>query len=464
MSPVRDPFATAVVTGPAAPGCGWSRWTMTDCVRWHRGFDTLFPMTGSLDDTVAGVVERLSARGTTVVLVTTADMAAAHRAGITIGITRGSVPPWGADLFVPDLPAVWRILRAMPAARAASNRGVQLSLSSSAIGALMLIPGVPGYGPEAVNAGVLGGLWAGFNAGSRVFGETLPAPEPGHDWYALPAAEVQRLLPRPPPAPGEPAVPPNPLFAPARLAGRVPRRPPGRWPVSSPARCAPAWPTRSPRSWPPARWPAPSWARRWTPRWSAACCWPTPHCPPSSSCTPSGCCAGCWRCRTRWPAGGRSAGRPAERRRHRGRRGRRAAPGDLIEIHAGGWSRRRPPHRGRQRRGRRVHPDRRVAAGAQGDGPDAGRAAGRAFRHGLRGHHDGGGHRAGGGDHRRARTEMHRAMALAPTKGREIGLQRQLARITSRALPWSLAGGAAVGLFSVLRGTRCARRSAARWP
>ena len=30
-------------------------------------------------------------------------------------------------------------------------------------------------------------------------------------------------------------------------------------------------------------------------------------------------------------------------------------------------------------------------------------------------------------------TEMHRAMALAPTKGREIGLQRQLARITSRA-------------------------------
>ena len=74
---------------------------------------------------------------------------------------------------------------------------------------------------DAFRAGVLGGLWAGFNAGSRVFGETLPAPEPGHDWYALPAAEVQRLLPRPPPAPGESAVPPNPLFAPARLAGRA---------------------------------------------------------------------------------------------------------------------------------------------------------------------------------------------------------------------------------------------------
>jgi len=50
-------------------------------------------------------------------------------------------------------------------------------------------------------------------------------------------------------------------------------------------------------------------------------------------------------------------------------------------------------------------------------------------------------------------TEIHRAMAMAPAKSREIGLQRQLAGITSKALPWSLAGGAAVGILSALRGT-----------
>ena len=50
-------------------------------------------------------------------------------------------------------------------------------------------------------------------------------------------------------------------------------------------------------------------------------------------------------------------------------------------------------------------------------------------------------------------TEMHRAMAMAPTTHKQIGLQRQLARITNRALPWSLAGGGLVGLLSILRGT-----------
>jgi len=89
--------------------------------------------------------------------------------------------------------AVWRILRAC-GARAASTRGVRLSMSSSAIGALMLSR-VPGYGPESVNAGVLGGLWAGFNAGSKVFGETLPAPA-RHEWLR-PAGQprLQRCSP-----------------------------------------------------------------------------------------------------------------------------------------------------------------------------------------------------------------------------------------------------------------------------
>ena len=47
------------------------------------------------------------------------------------------------------------------------------------------------------------------------------------------------------------------------------------------------------------------------------------------------------------------------------------------------------------------------------------------------------------------RSEMRRTLAMAPTKSREIGLQRQLSRITRRALPFSVSGGALVGLFSV---------------
>ena len=272
VSPVRDPFATAVVSEARRAGVRVVSVDDDGLRSLAQGFDTLFPMTGSLDDTLADVVAQLGADGATVALVTTSEMAAQHEADITIGITRDGLPPWGADVFVPDLPAVWRILRAMPAARAASTRGVRLSMSSSAIGALMLIPGVPGYGPDSVNTGVFGGLWAGFNAGSKVFEEPLPAPEPGHEWFA-PAGQRGAAA----------AAPARRRYRTSRLPRRIrcwhrrawpggPRRPPGRWPVSSSARCAPTSPTRSRRSWPPARWPAPCWARRWTPRWSAACC------------------------------------------------------------------------------------------------------------------------------------------------------------------------------------------------
>ena len=52
-----------------------------------------------------------------------------------------------------------------------------------------------------------------------------------------------------------------------------------------------------------------------------------------------------------------------------------------------------------------------------------------------------------------SRSEMRRALAMAPRKLQEIGLQRQLRHITGRALPFSVASGGLVGLLSVSRGT-----------
>ena len=52
-----------------------------------------------------------------------------------------------------------------------------------------------------------------------------------------------------------------------------------------------------------------------------------------------------------------------------------------------------------------------------------------------------------------SRSEMRRALAMAPRKSQEIGLQRQLQRVTRRALPFSVASGGVVGLLSVSRGT-----------
>ncbi|WP_435405139.1 cation-translocating P-type ATPase [Mycolicibacterium parafortuitum] len=199
VSPVRDPFASAVVaearrTRPRVVSVA------DDGLRsLAQGFDRLYPVDGSLDDALAAAVAGLKADGATVALVTTADMSANQDTDLTIGLERpGSAPPWGADVFVPDLLSIWRILHSLPAARAVSAKGVRLSVSATALGALMLVPGVPGSGPESVNVGVVAALWSGFTTGTKVFRDPPPEPDATHDWHAMPVAEVQRLLPRPP--------------------------------------------------------------------------------------------------------------------------------------------------------------------------------------------------------------------------------------------------------------------------
>jgi Ca2+-transporting ATPase len=448
VSPVRDPLATAVVTEARRAGVRVVSVDDDGLRSLAQGFDTLFPMTGSLDDTLADVVAQLGVDGATVALVTTSRMAAAHEAGITIGVTRDGLPPWGADVFVPDLPAVWRILRAMPAARAASTRGVRLSMSSSAIGALMLVPGVPGYGPESVNAGVLGGLWAGFNAGSRVFDQTLPAPEPGHEWYALPVSEVQRLLPRPRSAPHQPAAPPNPLLAPARVARRA-----------------------ASASW--------SLAGEFLGEMR------TNLADPITPILATGAVASALLGSPLDAAlvGGvllANAALSSEQQLHAERVLRRLLavqdplarrrvgasedtedviatelrPGDLIEIHAGEVV----PADARLIEAAYVEVDESTLTGEslpvpKNTDPTPGAPLAERSCMVYAGTTMVAGTALAVVTTVGRSTEIHRATAMAPAKSRQIGLQRQLSRITSKALPWSLAGGAAVGILSALRGT-----------
>ncbi|HJT91692.1 MAG TPA: cation-translocating P-type ATPase [Mycobacterium sp.] len=198
ISPVRDPFAAAFVAEARHAGRAVVSLSDDGLRSLAQGFDHLHPVDGSTDDALADAVETLRADGATVALFTTPDMQAAHSADMTVGVLREeNPPPWGADVFVPDLIGAWRVLRALPAARTVKNRGIELSASSSVIGALMLIPGVPGSGPASVNTGAIAGLWTGYSAGAKVFRDNEPTPEPAHDWHALPVEEVQRLLPRP---------------------------------------------------------------------------------------------------------------------------------------------------------------------------------------------------------------------------------------------------------------------------
>ncbi len=199
ISPVRDPLAAAVVTEARRSRPRVFSLDDDSLRSLAQGFDQLYPSDASIDHAVAAAVAELKAGGATVALLTTSEMRAAHRSDVTIGVLRHRhPPPWGADVLVSDLTGAWRVLHALPAARAATHSAVRLSASASAIGALMLIPGVPGRSSASMNVGMAASLWFGFRAGAKVFRDPLPEPETGHDWHGLPVAEVQRLLPRPP--------------------------------------------------------------------------------------------------------------------------------------------------------------------------------------------------------------------------------------------------------------------------
>ncbi|WP_156747018.1 cation-translocating P-type ATPase [Mycobacterium sp. E2733] len=198
ISFVRDPFAAAVLTEArrAQPRV----YSLDDdgLRSLAQGFDQLYPAQGSIDHAVAAAVAELKAAGNTVALLTTSDMRAAHRSDVTIGLLRpGHSPPWAADVIANDLTGAWRVLHALPAARAATDNAVRLSASASALGALMLIPGVPGRSSASVNVGMAASLWFGYRAAVKTLRDPLPEPENRHDWHALPVADVQRLLPRP---------------------------------------------------------------------------------------------------------------------------------------------------------------------------------------------------------------------------------------------------------------------------
>lgn len=451
VSPVRDAFASALVTEARKSGRRAISLNDDGLRSLAKGFDHLQEVDGSIDDAVAQAVACLKADGATVALLTTAQMATAHEADVTIGVARrGCPPPWGADVFTGDLIAAWRVLHALPAARNATARGIRVSMSSSAIGALMLIPGVVGHGPVPVDLGVAAGLWAGLSAAAKVFRDPLPQPEPGHDWHALPVAAVRRLLPRPPDEQHED--PSTRVFdvAPLRVLHTAAAR---SWFLASDFVAE----MRSDLSDPI----TPILA---TGAVASALL---------GSALDAVLVAGVLLVNAALSAeqqlhAERTLRRllavqdPLARRRvdpldeHRTEQvaASRLQVGDIIEVRSGEVI----PADARIMEASNVEADESMLTGESlpvpkqteptPGAPLAERAcmlyagatvvAGTAVAVVTA---------VGSG------TEMRRALAMAPTKSGEIGLQRQLSRITRRALPWSLAGGGLVGVLSALRGT-----------
>ncbi|MGE2715134.1 HAD-IC family P-type ATPase [Mycolicibacterium litorale] len=216
VSAIRDPFASALVTEARRAGARVVSLDDEGLRSLGQGFDELRPAGGDVDQALADAMTELHTDGAHIALLTANTGPSSTKAHVTVGLWRnGSPPPWDADILLPDLAGMWRVVHALPAARHATTRGIEMSASASALGAVMLLPDVLGSGPVAGSIAATAALWAGYRRGGDVFEEALPHPEPGHDWHALPVDEVRRLLPsrQPVTAPSPPSAPTQPVPA-----------------------------------------------------------------------------------------------------------------------------------------------------------------------------------------------------------------------------------------------------------
>lgn len=144
-------------------------------------FDELHEPTDTTPDTALhDAVEQLQSRGATVAVIAAHAPHALAAADVSIGIMGDQAPPWYADLLVDDPATAWRILCAVPAARTASRRGVELSTGSSLLGAVLLLASIPFRGTEPLTGGAAGGLWIGHRLARRTLDDPLAEHEREH--------------------------------------------------------------------------------------------------------------------------------------------------------------------------------------------------------------------------------------------------------------------------------------------
>ncbi|MGB2919540.1 MAG: cation-translocating P-type ATPase, partial [Mycobacterium sp.] len=164
----------------------------------RSSFDELRPVAGSMDSALLATVQALQADGRTVAVLSGDAGRALTAADVAIGLAcPGRQPPWQADVLISELSSAWRIMHAIPAARRASRRGVELATSATLLGSILMIPGVRGRGPGPVTAGAAAGLATGLWLARGVFAAPVPTPAPMDEWHAMSVDQVREALPQP---------------------------------------------------------------------------------------------------------------------------------------------------------------------------------------------------------------------------------------------------------------------------
>lgn len=200
--PGHDPLASAVVAEAHRTGAELVSVDVDSLGELRPAFDDLKPVRdeGSLDDALARAVTDLQQAGHTVAVLSSLGAQAISAADVALGVLPQpgtGPPPWCADLLLPDLAAAWRVLHALPAAKAATQRGAGIAAGATAMGSLLMIPGIRGLGPGPVTTGAAAGALSGYLLARGTMAADPPRPASAHEWHAMSVDQVRRALPSP---------------------------------------------------------------------------------------------------------------------------------------------------------------------------------------------------------------------------------------------------------------------------
>jgi magnesium-transporting ATPase (P-type) len=210
IAPAHHRLASAVLVEARGSGAQMVSVDVDILGELRPAFDDIRPVGGAhrgavgsaIDQALADTLADLQQAGRTVAVLSSAAAQPLSSADVALGIMpdTDTAPPWNADLILADLAGAWQLLHALPAARAASRRGITLSASASALGALFLVPGVRGgRGPETMTIGAAAGLVSGYLLARRTIRAPTPTPAPAYQWHAMSVDQVREVLPPPDP-------------------------------------------------------------------------------------------------------------------------------------------------------------------------------------------------------------------------------------------------------------------------
>ncbi|MFZ0903630.1 MAG: HAD-IC family P-type ATPase, partial [Mycobacterium sp.] len=201
VGPTHDPLASAVLAEARRADLDLISVEIDDLGELRPAFDELRAAANeSIDDALVAALSDLQQSGHTVAVLSSAAAQALSSADVGLGVMPNSdaePPPWTADLILSDLAGAWRLLHAVPAAKTASRRGIEISTGATALGSLLMVPGVRGRGPGPVTTGAAAGLLSGYLLARRVVRAPTPLPAPIHEWHAMSVEQVRKMLPPP---------------------------------------------------------------------------------------------------------------------------------------------------------------------------------------------------------------------------------------------------------------------------